>query len=76
LRLNYHTLHVLKTAEPRLGKTLIINCNKQLVKCIVECVLNVLNGNIKFSVCNARKLVQRGDFCCPYWAPFCKQSRA
>ena len=34
---NYHALHVLKTAEPKLRKALINNCNKN---CISECVLN------------------------------------
>ena len=53
---NYHVLHVLKTDEPKLRKTLIINCNKELVNCISECVLNVLNGNLKLSSSNTRKL--------------------
>jgi len=43
---NYHALHVLKTAEPKFGKALMTNCNKDPVNCISECVLNVLNGNI------------------------------
>ena len=47
---------MLKMAEPRLRKALITNCNKELVNCISECVLNVLNGNIKLSGCNTRKL--------------------
>jgi len=46
VRSNYHAVHVLKTAEPKLRKALITNCNKELVNCISECVLNVLNGNI------------------------------
>jgi len=53
---NYHALHVLKTAEPRWRKALITICNKELVNCISECVLNVLNGNLKLSDCNTRKL--------------------
>ena len=44
---NYHALHVIKTAETRLRKAFITNCNKELVNCISECVLNVLNGNLK-----------------------------
>jgi len=47
---------MLKTAEPRLRKALTTNCNKELVNCVSECVLNVLNGNIKFSGFNTRKL--------------------
>jgi len=56
VRCNYHALHVLKTAEPRLHKALITNCKKELVNCISEFLFNVLNGNIKFSVCKRRKL--------------------
>jgi len=53
---NYHTLHVLKTAHPKLSKAIINNCNKELVNSISECILNVLNGNVKLSGCNSRKL--------------------
>jgi len=53
---NYHALHVLKTAEPTWRKALITIRNKELVNCISECVLNVLNGNLKLSDCNTRKL--------------------
>ena len=52
----YHDQHVLKTAKPRLNKTLTTNCNKELVNCINECVLNVLNSNLKMSNCKTRKL--------------------
>jgi len=44
-----------QNAEPRLRKSLITNCNKELVNCISECVANVLNSNIKLLVCNTRK---------------------
>jgi len=53
---NYHALDVLKTAEPRLRKAVITNFNNGLVNCISEYVLNVLNGNLKVSDCNTRKL--------------------
>jgi len=53
---NYHALHVLKTAEPRLRKAIVSNCKKDLVNTISECVLNVLNGNIKLTGCSKRKL--------------------
>ena len=56
MKSNYHALHVLNTAEPRLHKALITNCNKELVNCISECMLNMLNGNLKLSDCNTRKL--------------------
>ena len=47
---NYHALHVLRSAAPKLRKAIISNCKKELVN------LNVLNGNVKFTVCNTRKL--------------------
>jgi len=53
---NYHTLQVLNTADPKLRKAIISKCNKELVNCISECDLNVLNGNIKLSGCVTRKL--------------------
>ena len=48
--------HVLWTAEPKLRKAIISNCNKELVNSISECILNVLNGNVKLTSCNTRKL--------------------
>jgi len=56
VRSNYHTLQVLKAAELKLHKAIISKCNKELVNFISERVLNVLNGNIKLTVCNTRKL--------------------
>jgi len=53
---NYHTLQVLKSADPKLRKAIVSNCNEEHVSCISECVLNVFNGNIKLSVCLTRKL--------------------
>jgi len=53
---NYHNLHELRTAEPKLRKAIISNCNKELVNSILECILNVLNGNVKLTGRNTRKL--------------------
>jgi len=53
---NYHTPHVLKTAQQKLRKAIITNCNKELVNSISECILNVLNGNVKLSGCSKGKL--------------------
>jgi len=53
---NYHALHVLRSAEPKLRKAIISNCNKELVNSISECILNVLNVNVKLTGCNTRKL--------------------
>jgi len=56
VKTNYHTLQDLKTADPKLRKAIISKCNKELVHCISECILNVLNGNIKLTDCDTRKL--------------------
>jgi len=53
---NYHALQVLRTAEPKLRKAIISNCNKELVNSISECILNVLNENVKLAGCNTHKL--------------------
>ena len=56
VKTNYHTLQVLKTADPKLRKAIISKCNKELVNCISECVLNVLNGYIQLPGGVTRKL--------------------
>ena len=53
---NYHALHVLKNARPKLRKAIVSNCNKDFLHSISECVLIVLNGNIRVSDCAKRKL--------------------
>jgi len=56
IKSNYHTLQVLKTAQPKLRKAIISNSNRELLNSISECILNVLNGNLKLTVCSKRKL--------------------
>jgi len=52
---NYHALHVLKTAEPKVPRAVILNCKKELVNSICEFISNVLNGNVMLSVCTTSK---------------------
>jgi len=56
VKTNYHTLQVFWTADPKLLKVIISKYNKKFVNCISECVLNVLNGNIKLTGCDTRTL--------------------
>ena len=56
IKVHYHELQVLKKARPKLRKAIFSNCNKDLLHSISECVLNVLNGNIRVSDCAKRKL--------------------
>ena len=56
IKANYHTLQVLKNARSKLRIEIISNCNKDLLHSISECVLNMLNGNIRLSDCAKRKM--------------------
>ena len=58
IKANYHTLHVLKHVRPKIRKAIISNCDREILNCISECVLNVLNGNIALRGCEKRKLSQ------------------
>ena len=53
---NFHTIHVLKNARPKLRKAIISNCDRHLVNCISDCALNVMNGNVALTGCVKRKL--------------------
>jgi hypothetical protein len=52
----FHNLHVLKNDRPKLRKGIISNSDRDLVNCISECVLNVLNGNVALTGCVKREL--------------------
>ena len=56
IKVYYQTLYVLKQARPKLRKAIISKCNRDLVNCISECVLNVSNGIIALTGCENRKL--------------------
>ena len=47
IKSNYHTLKVLKSAQPKLPKAIIAKCNREVLNRISECILNVLYGNLK-----------------------------
>ena len=51
-------LSVLKTADPKLRKAIISNCNKDTLNGISKCILNVFNGNVKLTGCNTRKVLK------------------
>ena len=56
IRLTYHTLHVLKWADPKLRNAIIANCNMEALNGICECALNVLHVNIALTAWRKRKL--------------------
>jgi hypothetical protein len=43
---NYHILHVLKSANPRLRKAILETSKKDVILEIIDAALNVLNGNL------------------------------
>ena len=60
---NYHTFHVLKHVRTKLRKPIILNCDRDLVNCISECVLNVLKGNVALTGCEKPKLRKHNWHC-------------
>jgi hypothetical protein len=56
IRSQFHLLQVLKSAKPKLRKVILQEADRDLILAIVECVLNVLNGNCKLRKCIKRKL--------------------
>lgn len=49
LKENRHTLHVLKSCNPDVRKSIIKNASPELVKTLCEICINTLNGNAKIS---------------------------
>jgi len=56
IKSNYHALNVLNSAQPKLRKGIISTSNGELLNCICECILKVLNGNLIVSDCAKQKL--------------------
>jgi len=56
IKSNFHNLHTLKDAQPKLRKAIISNCDNGLENCVSECALNLLHGNVKFSDCARKNL--------------------
>ena len=49
LKSQLHFLRVLKDAKPQAIRSLLISTHDDLIKAIVECAINTLNGNHKLS---------------------------
>ena len=49
LQSQLHFLHVLKDAKPQARRALLTSASDDLIKAIVECALNTLNGNHKLT---------------------------
>lgn len=53
---NLHILKTLATATPKLRRMILENGNLELIKAIVECIENVLKGNISIEESSFKKL--------------------
>ena len=49
LKSQIHFLHVLNDAKPQARRSLLASANDELIKAIVECAINMLNGNHKLT---------------------------
>ena len=49
LKSKLHFIHVLKVAKPQARRVLLASAGDDLIKPIVECAINTLNGNHKLS---------------------------
>jgi len=49
LKSQFHFLHVLKDAKPQARRALLTSADDDLIKAIVECAINILNGNNKLT---------------------------
>ena len=50
LKSQLHFLHVLKDAKPQARRALLAFADDELIKAIVECAINTLNGNHKLTI--------------------------
>jgi hypothetical protein len=62
IKSQFHMLHVLKSAKPKLRKVILQEADRDLILAIIECVLNVLNGNCKLRTCIKHKLRKHKHF--------------
>jgi hypothetical protein len=56
LKSQLHFLHALEDAKPQAKRALLTSANNKLIKAIVECAINTLNGYHKFTKENNSKL--------------------
>ena len=56
LKSQQHFLHVLQDAKPQDRRTLIASASDDLIKAIVVCAINTLNGNHKLTKDEKSKL--------------------
>jgi hypothetical protein len=58
LKFQYHFLHVHKDAKLQARRALLTTANDELIKAVVECAINTLNGNHKLTKEDKSKLTK------------------
>jgi len=56
LKSQLHILHVFKNAKSQVKRALLASASDDLIKAIVECAINTLNGNHKLNKAEKSKL--------------------
>ena len=56
------TLEVLETAKPKLRKSILESADSDLIRCLCECCLNILKGNVELTAAEKRKLSRHKKF--------------
>ena len=56
LKKQFPQLKILKVAKPKQRKELLTQANSELITCICECALNILNGNVQITKTQHKKL--------------------
>lgn len=51
-----HVLHTLQAAKPKLRKSILENSDIHLIKTLIECIHNTLNGNVTLNKVELKKL--------------------
>lgn len=51
-----HILHTLQTAKPKLRKSILENADIQLIRTLIDCIHNTLNGTVQLSTKDIKKL--------------------
>lgn len=58
LKNNIDSLKVLARANKKQRKAIVDTANSELILCICECVFNILNGHVKITAGNKKKLAR------------------
>ncbi len=55
---HFDLLKVLRSADPKLRTAILKHCSNDTVRCLCDCVFNVLSGNLKLTPKQKKQLVR------------------